>query len=965
MPKEITTEAQNKASTPYGTETSVIIEVQWGGSFGTKYYAEKTFTIGTKQCLGSILDIGSLVSQIKVSSSAQISSIDFSLDDLDGSLKSILNTKVAYRVPCIAYLYFVGVEEADLIVLYRGYINKSTWDESKRVCDFSCDSILEDKEIGFALSDGDYSSDVLDKAWPLCFGIARRVPAVFLNPATSAKVTTPFNEESTSFKVDSSEEFDQGEPITISVSGIWIRGVFEGDTFTINEINLPKFASLDIAARDLADADNIDSNVFWLADSTNYIAGNYVLIVTGTTYSSNFCYKQVGAKCWFQGSWREGEFAGMTQEDTGFLVGPTSKIMEVCGLPRRSWPNINNGITNYYFKSGETIYLNTNLGTYNIVCCTPTTSIKEVLAYRNIEGRQELTAVPSSYYTKFLNTAVEGQVCTYIRLIKPLTERIGEKWDSNELYVTVESSIGPNAVDIIQYLIETYSDMTVDLTSFNAIALLLENYPANFAIFDKDNLLSVIEDIAWQARCALRYEGTKVYIQYLSLEPDSELTIGESGILLDTMAISFSDSENLVTKVTARWQPNYTTPEHKIVKVGNIDLYGTREDEWQITIFNKKSLVEKTVDFWFNRVSNLWKNVSFITPVDTIKLDSFDCITLDSSHISTIPVKGIVQNAEYNSTTNEINYNIWLPVLSGTMEVSSLAWDADDEDMPIYLDCSEVDYEILVWPPGGGDETDNKKNYMAVIKTVLNQYRFKCDIYKNGYLDGPTARNVEVRRENIDLDMILYAYDLVEVEQRNSRNWNIVKFIEESGTAIIGRITEVLSPPWFVCDLYEAGIFDAVTLTCYGHKYLNQSSLYVGCSVSGSLVYDGDNSIFYIKAIAHTEATQMFKFVSQSGDYLNCHTWDGVTEGTAIIKVAKIYNLRRSSYDGKTIDLVHHTYTANTERTCTKGAITQYQKVIPAYAIGEEIKAQFSLGGTGVPDVYWIESTNKAWAVRI
>ena len=46
---------------------------------------------------------------------------------------------------------------------------------------------------------------------------------------------------------------------------------------------------------------------------------------------------------------------------------------------------------------------------------------------------------------------------------------VSEGW-SDELYITFQSSVGPNTVDILEYIIENYTDLTYDTASFNTCA---------------------------------------------------------------------------------------------------------------------------------------------------------------------------------------------------------------------------------------------------------------------------------------------------------------------------------------------------------------------------------------------------------------------------------------------------------------------------------------------------------------
>jgi hypothetical protein len=52
----------------------------------------------------------------------------------------------------------------------------------------------------------------------------------------------------------------------------------------------------------------------------------------------------------------------------------------------------------------------------------------------------------------------------------------------------------------------------------------MTNYPANFALTQRGNVLDLIEDIAWQSRCVTYIRNGVVYIKYLAIDGTRFLT---------------------------------------------------------------------------------------------------------------------------------------------------------------------------------------------------------------------------------------------------------------------------------------------------------------------------------------------------------------------------------------------------------------------------------------------------------
>src|SRR5207253_3052675 len=111
---------------------------------------------------------------------------------------------------------------------------------------------------------------------------------------------------------------------------------------------------------------------------------------------------------------------------------------------------------------------------------------------------------------------------------RPLSWR-GSGW-SDDVYVTQTSSVGPNTVDILTYLIQKYTSHAIDSTSFNHVRTLLDNYPMHFPLLERKNILQVLQEIAYQARCALWLADDVFFIKYLPEEPTIDATIAESDV---------------------------------------------------------------------------------------------------------------------------------------------------------------------------------------------------------------------------------------------------------------------------------------------------------------------------------------------------------------------------------------------------------------------------------------------------
>jgi hypothetical protein len=275
---------------------------------------------------------------------------------------------------------------------------------------------------------------------------------------------------------------------------------------------------------------------------------------------------------------------------------------------------------------------------------------------------------------------------------KTLSTITGQNW-GDDVYVTFESSVGPNIVDILEYIIDVYTEFAIDSISFDHVRNCLEPFPANFAILDRKNVITVLQEIAFQARCSLRLINGIFYLTYLAEEPVSSNTIVESDIEVNSISVSGSATEDLVTKMVVEWRISYAHSKlNKLILRHNIGYYGVHEEITEFYIYNQPDIVLKAATFWLIRKSNTWKQINFRTFLHKLNIETLDCITLnfEKNYVSTGPIKSIVKKANFNSTDQIVDLECWLPIKFGTLTHYDFAWPANVASEWIY----PTDYEV-------------------------------------------------------------------------------------------------------------------------------------------------------------------------------------------------------------------------------------------------------------------------------
>ncbi len=357
---------------------------------------------------------------------------------------------------------------------------------------------------------------------------------------------------------------------------------------------------------------------------------------------------------------------------TSGKIEPRIKVGGGPRLPERS-------LIQFWAEAGASVTLSSNLPMYYIVSIIPGT-VLQVKAYKDFNGEKRLVNVPD--YSVI--TVTYGTITT-IQVVLPdaLTADPDQEWAGDDIYVTFESSVGPHIVDILTYLIENYSDLAIDDTSFSNVRPKLLPFPANFAILDRKNIVGVLQEIAFQARCSLRISNGVFFLSYLPEEPTAVDTLRDDDIENQSVTVTLTDTEDLVTKYTAEWRLSYAQEGlDKIVLRHNVNKYGIQEETYEYYIYNQPDIIFKVATFWLIRKSNSWKKFNCNVFLNKLNLETFDAVTLNfaTNYVSNGDVKAIIEKATFDSANQTIKLECWVPIKAGSMVEYPFAWPADEEE---------------------------------------------------------------------------------------------------------------------------------------------------------------------------------------------------------------------------------------------------------------------------------------------
>lgn len=478
------------------------------------------------------------------------------------------------------------------------------------------------------------------------------------------------------------EDFEQNEPMTLDINGGLFTGSFIPDP-NQGETRTDRF-SISFRRHPANDSKATDRST---------VVENSICSTTTPPQFFDFAMDVPNGTGDFSG-------AGGTQipilDGNGNQIG--SKLVRepdsirrrgfiICTRPHTSRPLATNILQHFWADAGSRVTVSGDEPISFIASITPGT-VLQVQAFKTFNGEKTLVLVPESFYSVSVGDFGTVQA-TLVTTFKPLSTIEGQGWE-DQIYVTFESTIGPNPVDILEHIITNYTSLTFDTASFDVVKALLANTGSggdvlgnNMAILDRVNTLDLIKDVAFLNRCAVWVNNGVFYLKYLPIEPVSDLTITTSDFRFKSVEVNTNDTEALSTKFVAEWRLAESEEKpQKITQRGNVDKYGIKELTIDWFTHNQPDIIHKALTFWMIRMSNSWKEITFDGFMHLIQLETWDTVTLDlPDYVANGPVKAIVKEARYDSSRRSVRVTCLVPVRTGEMTVYPLFWPSDKLDI--------------------------------------------------------------------------------------------------------------------------------------------------------------------------------------------------------------------------------------------------------------------------------------------
>lgn len=705
-----------KLSQKTGTEPVCLVEMQW--TYGAVLlYSDKD--VGIPGVDGRIISISEFDDVLNFGKNGTSQSATVVMDDTDGAMKEIFNNADIHRRTANVYQWFTGLPISEKFLLFSGVVASPViWKEGDRTLTFTIMSKTFSEEVGFSPEEGQFPNlpeGMVGQVWPLVFGTVMKLPLMRIDDiphkertGTAAKSTTTTDHglrdpsiaphlASEAAQAGAATQLAQFYFLAYLEASFTAREKGELDEF--DDISKGKGTFSSLAKQYLA-----QGNKFLL--QSQQIRRKAQTLTTVQNKQKSFEKQQIGVT---NGQlFRQGQSLNVRIGSgvyTGNFVGDQFNITNVqhpaaekyqgaeSPPPGGTDPALYLDRDNFFWTpAGQQLALAVIAGDAPdqmediryIVAATLPVTVELVYAWQTMGGVKQITIVPPNLYS-VIQVNFGTLPITMIDVpysLSSLTDADGVTlgWEDELFATVVNPSVGPNTVGIIEWLIDTYTNNSWDEASFDQVRALVDPYPMNFALISRPNAISLIQDIAYQARCIIWLKNDVFFIKYLSVSDPPIASLSEVDILEQSLEVSYTETEDLTTKVKAPWKTDYSmrSPNMVILRY-HINLYGMQEVTKDYFTYNQQQLVEKSAVFWLIRDSNTFKIVTCKVPIKYLNIETLDTVTLAfaNSFIALVPVDCVVQSAVLSTADYTITLQLWVPVRAGEMYPYAFAFPGD------------------------------------------------------------------------------------------------------------------------------------------------------------------------------------------------------------------------------------------------------------------------------------------------
>lgn len=795
--------------TQYGTEvvTYVVLETPNGP---VTYYSKPNYDNPV------IISISDLENVVSLDGSSSSTNITVTVSDSNNHARNLINYQNIHKYRAKVYIWEPRDQFSQSILLFDGQVNTPiVWDESKRQVTFTIVSIVETGEFGFSADEGFSNylpTNISGEAWPIIYGTVPRVPAIQLNESPSVLLGYGFarldHAQWEAEKAKLLANYQECHQKSADAYGLGVSMQYAKMAF---QDGLPDPEDNEDTARqyDEASASYYQQSGEFALQAQQYML-QFNLKVAEYNYKKTFEYPMImvlSPDVWRGPQWVV-EISG-----SRFYAAFAGNVMllgaEIPTITRKQKPAFLSSINRYstqttynytsekpklkWFNGGERVTL-VNYPIHYILGLGLCQIGSLYAKYKGmtIKIPQNLYFIEFRPFTSVDGRQVVATVAIFPQALNTLLDVDGNKiWDGDDIWADITGPIPGKFCDIMLNVL-SYSNLAYDPVSWGLVRTYTDHIPMNFVIYRRDSCLTIMKELAFQAKCAIWLKGATVFMRYLPATPNPVKTFTLDDVLEDTMQTYCSPTEDIITKLVALWKYRYIQyKNNRTTMRNNIARYGMTLNEIDYYAFSDLEAVKWSLRYWIIRYSNSWKLVSFRTHLGNIALEAFDAVIIDfAGFVANEPVIGIVKQAVYSPGESDIFLEVWLPVRFGEMNTYKWAYPADSTQL--FPDIGEA---YTGNPFEGVEDTTGFLNYTAIpfMGVQMGRRNPKYEpVYPDQYIpDYQVSTSINIGEINytnpIDLDT---SNDYQEAEIKELTGYQFTETGSEGNT---GDFVEIMS----------------------------------------------------------------------------------------------------------------------------------------------------------------------------
>ena len=181
-------------------------------------------------------------------------------------------------------------------------------------------------------------------------------------------------------------------------------------------------------------------------------------------------------------------------------------------------------------------------------------------------------------------------------------------------------------IDII-----TLAGQTADMIHLDEVI----NRNVNFVFEDEEDFVDILTDIAWQMGKVPRFHNGDIQIIDIPIGTESIKTIEDDEAILNSLIYHFTPPEDIFTKLRITLQgADFREELIEFTEINNSDKYIEKTLDVDYFVFANRTDAQLTIDFWRDRLSDAYHQITFRATLESLALEVWDTIEINLGNLN-------------------------------------------------------------------------------------------------------------------------------------------------------------------------------------------------------------------------------------------------------------------------------------------------------------------------------------------